>query len=227
MKNKWIFTAAIVLTVLAASCCVIGFATPVDNTDNTFTTVPTEPAINKNSSVAIDPTASSNLLLSHSILELSTDGPLGHLWTVHGESAQDLQWSIEDTSVAKMYAPGIVQAIMPGTTMLTCTDGVDTFQCQIIVNEEEYNVKNMRLHSQTMEMDVGDTRAVEYIYEGPGDVCIFTSDPQILRIENGYYQAVSPGTAFITCTDGLCNTQCMVTVTDPNLENNTEPSPTA
>ena len=72
------------------------------------------------------------------------------------------------------------------------------------------------LRQQTNELAVcvGDTGDVEYTYTGTGTVEILSSNTEVLQVEDGRWVAVAAGTAVITCTDGVRNSQCLVTVTE-------------
>ena len=72
----------------------------------------------------------------------------------------------------------------------------------------------LRIFAQTLTVMPGDSGKVEFTYTGPGTVRVYSSNPQIVVVENGCYRAVAPGTAVITCTDGDRYSQCLVTVTE-------------
>ena len=72
----------------------------------------------------------------------------------------------------------------------------------------------LRQHTNELEVCVGDTGDVEYTYTGTGSLEIFSSNTEVLLVENGRWEAVAAGTAVITCTDGVRNSQCLVTVTE-------------
>lgn len=76
--------------------------------------------------------------------------------------------------------------------------------------------KDYVLRQQTNELEVcvGDTGDVEYTYTGTGAVEIFSSNTEVLKVADGRWEAVAAGTAVITCTDGVRNSQCLVTVTE-------------
>lgn len=195
MMNKKIFSAVIALVVVAVLCCACN---------------DTAPAV-RNSSVATDQGASNVLALSHSTLELPLSGALGTLYGFHADNPLELQWHTEDSSVAEV-SKGIITPVAAGTTVITCTDGVNTASCTIIVNANMGVDYTLYLSNKTQTLPVGDNGKVEYTYTGPGAVTVFSNDPQVLQVENGCYKALSPGTAVITCTDGIYHTQCTVIV---------------
>ncbi len=197
MMNKQISGAVIALVMAAILCCACH---------------PTAPAV-KNSAVANDPGAASTLSLSHSTLVLPLDEALGTVYAFHTETPLDLQWNTEDSSVAEV-SMGMITPVAPGTTVISCTDGVSTARCTVVVSAGMDIDYTLRMPNKTLTIAAGGSGKVEYTYTGPGAVAVFSSNPQILQVENGCYTAVSPGTAVITCTDGIYHSQCVVTVTE-------------
>ena len=195
MKINMIRTLILVL-IAATVCCGCAQTQPV-----------------LGSSVANDPGASSDLLLSHAALELSLDGAMGCLYPFHAEDNATLEWFTEDSAVATVSG-GHLTPLSEGTTVVTCTDGVNTASCTVTVRAEEFADYTLRVSDNALFTEVGNSGKVEYSYTGPGAVAIFSSDPSVLRVENGRWEAVAAGTAYITCTDGMKHTQCRVTVTD-------------
>ena len=165
-----------------------------------------------NSSVANDPSASSELMLSHAVLELTLDGPTGCLYPFHAEDSDVLEWSVEDSTVVEV-TNGFLTPLSEGTTVVTCTDGVQTASCTVTVRAEKATDYVLRLSANELSAVVGTSGQVEYTYTGPGAVTVFSSDPSVLQVENGRWEAVSAGTAYITCTDGVVHSQGIVTVT--------------
>ena len=197
MINKKLIFAVIALVIVATACCA---CTPA-------------PSAVKNSELACDPGASSVLTLSHSTLELPLDGALGTLYAFHADDPLALQWHIADSSVAEI-SKGIITPVSVGTTVVTCTDGVNTASCTIIVNADMDTDYSLHLPHRALALAVGDTGKVDYTYTGSGAIAVFSNNPQVLQVENGCYKAVSAGTAVITCADGIMHTQCVVTVTE-------------
>lgn len=195
--NKKIFSAVIALVMVAVLCCACNA---------------TAPAV-KNSSVANDPGASSALSLSHSTLVLPSDEVLGKVFPYHTEDPLALEWHTQDSSVAEVSL-GLITPVSPGTTEISCTDGVNTARCTVIVTADMDTEYTLRMSDNAPTVAAGDTGKVEYTYTGPGAVAVFSNNPQVVQVENGCYTAVSPGTAVITCTDGIYHTQCVVTVTE-------------
>lgn len=196
MMNNKIFGAVIALVMIAVLCCACA------STTDAF----------KNSSVACDPGASSVLTLSHSTLVLPLDGTLGRLYAFHADKPLELQWRTENSAVAEV-SMGIITPVSAGTTVVTCTDGVTTASCTVIVNADMDTDYSLQLPNRALALAVGDTGEVAYTYTGSGAITMFSNNPQVLQVENGNYTALSPGTAAITCTDGIQNVQCIVTVT--------------
>lgn len=197
MKKNMIRTLSLVLAI-AMVCC--GCAQ-------------TQPA--SNSSVANDPGASSELMLSHAVLELTLDGPMGCLYPFHAEDSAALEWSVEDSAIVAVTG-GRLSPLSVGTTVVTCTDGVQTASCTVIVRREKAADYALQIAANELSAEVGTTGEVEYTYTGPGAVTVFSSDPSVLRVENGRWVAVSAGTAHITCTDGMVHSQGKFTVTAAN-----------
>ena len=194
-KNKNLIRTLSLVLAIALVCC--GCAQ-------------TQPA--SNSSVANDPGASSELMLSHAVLELTLDGPMGCLYPFHAEDRAALEWSVEDSTIVEVTG-GRLTPLSEGTTVVTCTDGVQTASCTVIVCAEKAADYALRIAVNELSAEAGTTGKVEYTYTGPGAVVVFSSDPSILRVENGRWVAVAAGTAYITCTDGMVHSQGKVTVT--------------
>lgn len=195
-KNKFMLFALMLLIV--ALCCGC---------------TQTQPA--SNGSLANDPGSSSTLTLSHSALELPLHNARGVLYHFNAADSAVLEWSSDDPSVVDVLSIGHLIPVSEGTARVTCTDGVNTASCLVTIRDVEYPDYAMRISDKEISAQVGDSGSVEYTYAGPGSVAVFSSHPEILRVENGQWEAVAAGSAYITCTDGLKHSQCRVTVTDP------------
>ncbi len=166
-----------------------------------------------NGSVANDPVASSDLMLSHAALVLPLDGAMGCLYPFHAEDNAALEWFTEDSAVVEVSG-GRLTPVSEGTTVVTCTDGVNSAVCTVTVRDTAAVDYGLQLSDRELSAEAGDSGKVDYTHTGSGAVVVFSSDPSVLRVENGRWEAVAAGTAYITCTDGMTHTQCRVTVTD-------------
>lgn len=200
MMNKKTFAAMLALLMIAAVCCACAQAQPATN-----------------GSVANDQGTSSDLALSHVVLELPLDNTIGQLYPIHADNFAELEWFTEDRSVAEV-SHGRVTPVAEGTTVITCTDGVNTASCRVTICGTADKDYTLRMPANQLSVNVGSTGRVEYTYTGPGAVAVFSSNPGVLRMEDGRWEAVAAGTANITCTDGVKTSQCLVTITDSGSE---------
>ena len=90
-----------------------------------------------------------------------------------------------------------------------------TASCTVTIRDTALPDYTLKIADNELSVAVGESGKVEYTYTGSGAVGVFSSHPEILRVENGRWEAVAAGTAFITVSDGLMHTQCCVTVTEP------------
>lgn len=193
--NKMII-CAVMLLIAAMLCC--GCAQ-------------TQPAAN--GSVAGEQGGSAALTLSHTVLELPLNGAIGQLHAFGAEDFDALEWFAEDSSVA-LVSGGRVTPMAEGSTVIHCTDGDHTASCVVTVSRTADMDYVLRLSAKQLSVNEGDAGRVEYTYTGPGAVAVFSSNPGVLRVENGCWKAIADGTAVITCTDGIKMTQCVVTVVE-------------
>ena len=167
-----------------------------------------------NGPVANDPGDSSELMLSHAALELPLENARGTIFPFHASDPAALEWSTDNSAVVAVSS-GLITPVSVGSATVTCTDGVNTAGCTVIVRDIAFPDCTLKVSDNELSVAVGDSGKVDYTYSGTGAVAVFSTHPDILRVENGLWEAVAAGTAFITCTDGLIHTQCRVTVTEP------------
>lgn len=167
-----------------------------------------------NGPVANDPGDSSELMLSHAALELPLENARGRLYAFHAADPAALEWSTDDSTVVNVSG-GLITPVSVGTATVTCTDGVNTASCTVTIRDTAFPDYTLKIADNELSVALGDSGRVEYTYTGSGAVAVFSSHPEILRLENGRWEAVAAGTAFITVSDGLMHTQCCVTVTEP------------
>ena len=116
--------------------------------------------------------------------------------------------------IVAMVCCACTPATSAGKRAIASVAGENTASGTVTDNTDMDTHYTLRMHNQVLTIAVGETDLVAYTYTGPGVITITTSNPQVLQVENGYYKALSPGTAVITCTDGKWNTQSIVTVTE-------------
>lgn len=167
-----------------------------------------------NGPVANDPGDSSGLMLSHAALELPLGNTRGMLHAFHAADPAALEWSTDNSAVVNVSG-GLITPVSEGTATVICTDGVNTASCTVTIVDTAFPDYTLKLVDRELSMAVGDSGKVEYTYTGPGAVAVFSSHPEVLRVENGRWEAVAAGTAFITVSDGLLHAQCRITVTEP------------
>lgn len=157
------------------------------------------------------------LRLSHSVLELPLNGPLGWLFPLNADAPLDLQWSTEDSSVVEVTR-GLITPKAVGTTVITCTDGVSTASCKVVVTAEADKEYYLALPVRELSASVGDSGTVKYTYTGPGTIAAFSNNQQVVQVKDGRYTAVAPGTAVITVTDGIRISQFIINVTESSYK---------
>ena len=194
MRKNMIF-AVIMILVAAMLCCGCS-------------------QFSSNGPVANDPGDSSALMLSHAALELPLENARGRLYAFHVADPAALEWSTDDSTVVNVSG-GLITPVSVGTATVTCTDGVNTASCTVTIRDTAFPDYTLKIADNELSVALGDSGRVEYTYTGSGAVDVFSSHPEILRLENGRWEAVAAGTAFITVSDGLMHTQCCVTVTEP------------
>lgn len=196
MKMNKKMICAVILLIAALLCCGCAQTQP-----------------SANGSVAGEQGTSAALALSHTALEVPLDSGMGQLCAFGAEDPAALEWFTEDSSVA-LVSSGRVTPVAEGSTVISCTDGVNTASCVVTVRRVPDLNYILQMPANQLSVNVGDTGKVEYTYTGPGAVAVFSSNPGVLRVENGRWEAVAAGTAVITCTDGIKMTQCVVTVVE-------------
>lgn len=143
------------------------------------------------------------------VLDMDT---IGKLFPLGFSNEEYLVWTSQDSNVADVRYGRVLPA-SPGETIITCTDGTNSAQCKVTVTTGKINT-NYRLCADAdyLNLQIGDSSAAKYTYTGKQPVTVFSNDPQVLQVENGRYTALSEGTAVITVTDGIKQTQCFVKV---------------
>lgn len=131
-------------------------------------------------------------------------------------------WTSSNNSIAKVSNTGVVTAIARGTVTITCSaeDGLGAkATCRITVNQL---VTSIKLSSSSITMFKGKTARVTAIVVPSNannrNVTWTSSNTKVATVSGGTINAVSNGTAIITCTanDGSgIKATCKVTVTNP------------
>lgn len=72
----------------------------------------------------------------------------------------------------------------------------------------------LQLSHNALTVDVDNVLARLFVtYTGDGELTWSSSDPQVVEVDkHGFILGVAPGTAVVTCTDGLLHSQCEVAV---------------
>lgn len=173
--------------------------------------------------ITVKPVAVTGITLSETKAELEIGKKLQLTATVAPDNATDKEvvWSTSDASVATVSETGLVEAIAPGTAVITCTshDGSNiTAECTITVNP--VLLTSITLNETKAELEIGDklqlTATVAPDNATDKEVVWSTSDASIATVsETGLVEAIASGTAVITCTShdgGNITAQCAITV---------------
>lgn len=146
-------------------------------------------------------------------------------FTPTGASNKNVIWTSEDESIATVTETGLVTAVGPGTTTITCTteDGGYTARCTVTVKGTVVAVTGVSLNKTSLSMNIGDTQTLTATVTPSNaankNVSWSTSNSAVATVsETGFITAIASGTAMITCTtvSGNYSASCSVTVTDPS-----------
>ena len=137
---------------------------------------------------------------------------VGNLFPIGFSNEEGLKWTSQNPNVADVRH-GMVLPNSIGETIITCTDGTNTAQCKVSVLADkigkDYSLSTNRNY---LNLQIGDSNRVKYTSSGDQPVTVFSNNPDVLKVENERYTALSEGTAIITITDGIKQTQCLVKV---------------
>lgn len=149
------------------------------------------------------------LQMHHSTLTIPLDGTLGRI-LVTCDDENKLTWSSSNPEIATVNQRGSILGIAPGTAVITCSDGQESRQCVVTIVPEiaPYDFSGPK----TIQLRRGQRTQLSYIYTGNGTLALSSSDPQVVRVEDGRIVAKSCGEAIITCTDGLRFVQTRIIV---------------
>lgn len=134
--------------------------------------------------------------LSASKIELAPNETKQLVATVTPETAdQTVEWTSQDTSVAKVDQDGVVTGVAAGKTTITATSASGKqAQCEV-------QVQGIVLKDEELTLRVGENHKLEYTIYGDSlkdNVTWTSSDENVVQVDQGYLFPVSVGDATIT-----------------------------
>ena len=132
-------------------------------------------------------------------------------------------WSSGDTMVARVDNNGDVQAINPGSTVITAEAGGLTATCDVTVTDE-IPVESIAFDPDYIEMNVGEQRQLTVVFTPENatnrTINVWTVDggnPNVTVDNNGVVTAVSKGNAVvIAAIDQQLIARCTIKINDPD-----------
>ena len=132
-------------------------------------------------------------------------------------------WSSGDTMVARVDNNGDVQAINPGSTVITAEAGGKTGTCEVTVTDE-IPVESIAFNPDNIEMNVGEKRQLTVVFTPSNatnkTINVWTVDggnPNVTVDNNGVVTAVSKGNAVvIAAINKDLIARCNIKIIDPN-----------
>lgn len=132
-------------------------------------------------------------------------------------------WSSGDTMVARVDNNGDVQAINPGSTVITAEAGGKTGTCEVTVTDE-IPVESIAFNPDNIEMNVGEKRQLTVVFTPSNatnkTINVWTVDggnPNVTVDNNGVVTAVSKGNAVvIAAINPQLIARCNIKIVDPN-----------
>ncbi|MCI8444437.1 MAG: hypothetical protein HFJ37_04685, partial [Clostridia bacterium] len=157
-------------------------------------------------------------------LEILTKGKNTTIYAVYNPSNvtdKVLTWSTSDSSVVKV-SEGNITAVGTGVATVTAKarDGGKTASCQVVVVNENTNMKNITLETTEKTMKKGENTNIYAIYHPTNvsdKVLYWISDnPSVAKVSEGNVTATGVGTATITAIsrDGGKTATCTIKVTN-------------
>ena len=126
----------------------------------------------------------------------------------------ELTWTSDHPDVVRTGSR-LIEALCPGTAVITVTDGTYTGTCTVTVKEGTPGDYTMRFLSNRETIAAGKSKTLKLEYTDHRAGVWYSSDPAVATVQNGTVTAIAPGTAVITFTNGVSTTQCQITVPDP------------
>ena len=132
-------------------------------------------------------------------------------------------WSSGDKMVARVDNNGDVQAINPGSTVITAEAGGKTGTCEVTVTDE-IPVESIAFDPENIEMNVGEKRQLTVVFTPSNatnkTINVWTVDggnPNVTVDNNGVVTAVSKGNAVvIAAINPQLIARCNIKIVDPN-----------
>ena len=132
-------------------------------------------------------------------------------------------WSSGDTMVARVDNNGDVQAINPGSTVITAEADGKTGTCEVTVTDE-IPVESIAFDPESIEMNVGEQRQLTVVFTPANatnkTINVWTVDggnPNVTVDNNGVVTAVSKGNAVVVAAINKdLIARCSIKINDPN-----------
>ena len=147
-----------------------------------------------------------------------------HLTALDADGKQvSATWSSGDTMVARVDNNGDVQAINPGSTVITAEAGGQTATCAVTVTDE-IAVESIAFDPESIEMNIGEKRQLTVVFTPENatnkTINVWTVDggnPNVTVDNNGVVTAVSKGNAVvIAAINQQLIARCSIKINDPD-----------
>lgn len=133
-----------------------------------------------------------------------------------------IQWTSSNPSVASVDENGKVKGIQAGEADITAVMGKFSATCKIIIEGTSIQPVSIELSSNQIVLNKGETQKLQINFT-PADTTNRTvtwksSNPSVVKVENGRIFAINQGTAVITAETASLSANCTVTVFNPLKE---------
>lgn len=169
---------------------------------------------------------SNSLLLKNNVTLV-----LGDKLSLSSKPASEYAWTSSDEYIVTVDNYGFVEAVSAGTSVIEVTYNNKIEKCKVIVKtvEESVQTKKVTLRDNNITMDVGEDAFLKYAIEPKNatnkNVTLYSSNQDVIAIENGKILAKGPGEATISVVTGDGNVDtCDVKVLEKSNESSNSSS---
>lgn len=171
---------------------------------------------------------SNSLLLKDNVVLV-----LGDKLSLSSKPTNEYTWTSSNESIVTVDNYGFIEAISAGSSVIQVSYQGKLEKCNVIVKtiDESVQTEKITLHEKNITMNIGDTDSLKYTIEPKNatnkNVTLYSSNQDIVTIENGKILAKSAGQAIITIATGDGNVDtCVVEVVGKSGESSSNNSNT-